>query len=161
MKSALLAVLFAALALPASAEALFSGTHTYRPDYDLWLPVPAAGWVTSVMVGEYEPRSGPIPAGRIECRGGVFWNKSIRESNGVCVFGEKPDTWMLRYQATETNRAKRTTPQGYIPVGKWTAVEGTGRYAGITGSGTYLAEGPVGDDGKYRTRWEGAITLPE
>ncbi len=160
MKSALLAVLFAAVALPAAAEELFSGTHTYRPDYEMWSPVPAAGWVTSTMVGEYEALSGPIPAGRIECRGGVFWNKSIRESNGVCLFGQAPDTWMLRYQATETNRAKRTTPQGYIPVGKWTAVEGTGRYAGITGAGTYLAEGAVTDNGKSRTRWEGTISIP-
>ena len=90
-----------------------------------------------------------------------FWNKSIRESNGVCVFGEAPDTWMLRYQATETNRAKRTTPQGYIPIGKWTVVEGPGRYAGITGAGTYLAEGAVGEGGKYRTRWEGSVNIPD
>jgi hypothetical protein len=63
MNSAVRAVLLAAMALPASAEELFSGTHTYRPDYDLWSLVPAAGWVTSVMVGEYEPRSGPVADG--------------------------------------------------------------------------------------------------
>ena len=160
MKTALLAAVITVVALPASAGELFSGTHTYRPDTEMWNPVPAAGWWTSTMVGEYEPMSGPIPAGRIECRGGGFWNKSVREANGVCVFGEEPDVWMLRYHATETDRASRTNA-GYMPVGEWTVVGGTGRYSGMTGSGTYLAEGAVADGEKYRTRWEGEVTIPE
>lgn len=160
MKPIVLAVLIAATSAPSFSGEFFSGTHTYRPDSEIWNPVPAAGWWTSTMVGEYEPMSGPIPAGRIECRGGGFWNKSIREANGVCVFGTPPDVWMLRYHATETNRAKRTAA-GYIPVGEWTVVGGTGRYGGMTGSGTYLAEGAVAESGKYRTRWEGDLTLPE
>ena len=160
MKTATLAVVIVASAFPVSAGELFSGTHTYRPDTELWNPVPAAGWWTSTMVGEYEPMSGPIPAGRIECRGGGFWNKSVREANGVCVFGEQPDVWMLRYRATETDRANRTNA-GYMPVGEWTVVGGTGRYSGMTGSGTYLAEGAVAEGEKYRTRWEGEVTIPE
>ncbi|QIE57366.1 hypothetical protein G5B40_19120 [Pikeienuella piscinae] len=159
MKPASLAVLFALAAGPVSAGELFSGTHTYRPDYEQWNPVPAAGWWTATMVGEYEAVSGPIPAGRIECRGGGYWNKSIREANGVCVFGEASDTWMLRYRATEIDRASRTTA-GYMPIGEWTVLAGTGRYNGMTGSGTYLAEGAVAEGGKYRTRWEGEVTIP-
>ena len=160
MKTVTLAAVFAVTAFPVFAAELFAGTHTYRPDTKLWDPVPAAGWWTSTMVGEYEPMSGPIPAGRIECRGGGFWNKSTREASGVCVFGEKPDVWMLRYHAAETDRASRTAA-GYIPIGEWTAVGGTGRFSGITGSGTYLAEGAVAENGKHRTRWEGEVTIPE
>lgn len=160
MKSALLAAVLAVTALPASAGELFSGTHTYRPNSEIWNPIPAAGSWSSTMVGQYQPKSGPIPASRIECRGGGFWNKSIREANGVCVFGEAPDVWMLRYNATETDRAKRTAA-GYLPMGEWTVVGGTGRYSGITGSGTYLAEGAVAEDQKHRTRWEGEVTIPE
>lgn len=40
-------------------------------------------------------------------------------------------------------------------------VDGTGRYADMTGSGTYLAEGAVADGGQYRTRWEGGVTIPK
>lgn len=160
MKALFLAALVAVSTAPPSAADLFSGTHTYRPDYEMWAPIPAAGWVTSTMVGEYEPASGPIPASRIECRGAVYWNNSTREANGVCVFGEEPDIWMLRYRAIETNRASRTAA-GYMPIGEWTVVRGGGRYRGITGSGTYLAESGVGEAGEYRTRWEGEVTIPE
>ncbi len=160
MKSTCLAVVFAFTALPAFAGELFSGTHTYQPVVEEWNPIPAAGWWNADMVGEYKPMSGPIPASRIECRGVGFWNKSNREANGVCVFGEQPDTWMLRYHTTETNRASRTAA-GYKPVGEWTVVGGTGRYKGMTGSGTYLAEWAGVENDEYRTRWEGEVTIPE
>lgn len=160
MKRLLATSLIAALATPALGGELFSGTHTYRPDYEQWTPVPAAGWWTTVMVGDYEPISGPIPAGRVECRGSGYWNKSTRDANGVCVFGEQPDTWMLRYSSVETDRATQTAA-GYLPIGEWTALQGTGIYSGITGSGTYLAEQGVAEGGKYRTRWEGEVTIPK
>lgn len=159
MKPVILAVLLAVAASPTSAGELFSGTHTYRPDAELWNPIPAAGWWTATMVGEYVAISGPIAAGRIECRGGGYWNKSTREGNGVCVFGDAPDTWMLRYVQIETDRAGRAAA-GYMPIGEWTVLGGTGRYNDMTGSGTYLAEGPVAEDGEYRTRWEGEVTIP-
>ena len=158
MKRVLLIALMATTMTPVAAGELFSGTHTYRPNTELWSPVPAAGWWTSTMVGAYESMSGPIPAGRIECRGSGHWNKSVREANGVCVFGEGSDTWMLRYQATDTDRASRTAA-GYIPVGEWTVVDGNGIYSGMTGSGTYLAEQSVAEGGKHQTRWEGEVTI--
>ena len=160
MNRLLFAVLIATTATPASSGELLSGTHPYRPDYEMWTPVPATTWVTVTMVGEYEPMSGSIPKGRVECRGANFRNKSNREAGGVCVFGEAPDVWMLRYRQINTNRASRSN-EGYKPIGEWTVVGGTGRYSGMTGSGTYLAEGIVTEDQKQRTRWEGEITIPK
>lgn len=106
MKALFCAALIAASTAPPSAAELFSGTHTYRPDHEIWTPVPAAGWITASMAEEYDPTSGSIPAGGIECRGANHRNKATREASGVCVFGEKPDIWMLRYRAIETDRAR-------------------------------------------------------
>lgn len=158
MKPFVLAAALAAVASAPSAGEMFSGTHTYRPDYQQWMPVPAAGFRSLVMVGDYVPASGPIPAGRVECRGTNFWTKSVVEADGVCVFGEAPDSWMLRYRMTSNDRAALTAEQ-HRRIGEWTAVEGTGKYSGITGSGTYFSEGEVGADGLYRTQWEGEVTI--
>jgi hypothetical protein len=77
------------------------------------------------------------------------------------VFGELPDSWMLRYRMTQTNVAGQTAEK-FRRIGEWTAVDGTGRYSGITGSGTYMAEEyPVAEGGKWRTQWEGEVTIPE
>ena len=147
MKRMLIAALIAASGAPVCAGELFSGTHTYRPDSETWTPVPAAGWRTVTMVGEYVPTTGPIPAGRIECRGTNYWNQSTSEADGVCVFGELPDSWMLRYRMTQTNRASQSAEQ-FRRIGEWTVVGGNGRYSGMTGSGTYMAEGAVAEGGK-------------
>lgn len=153
------AVVFASLGTAGAGE-MFSGTHTYRAESETWMPVPASGWRTVTMVGEYEPMTGPIGAGRIECRGTNYWHKSTVEADGVCVFGEGPNTWMLRYRMTRTDRAT-TRAEQHQREGEWTVVDGTGRFSGMTGSGTYLAEGAVAEGNLYRTRWEGEVTIPE
>jgi len=156
-----LAVLIAVIAAPAIAGERFSGSHTYRADSETWSPVPAAGWRTVTMVGEYTPISGRIPSGKIECRGTNFWNRSIREADGVCVFGELPDNWMLRYRMPQMNLGAPTM-EPYQRTGNWTVVGGNGRYNGITGSGTYRAKAnPDAEGGKWRTMWEGEITIPK
>jgi len=160
MKPILVAALIAISAAPVCAGELFSGTLTYRPDSETWTPVPAAGWRTVKMVGEYVPTTGPIPAGQIECRGTNYWNQSTSEADGVCVFGELPDSWMLRYRMTQTNRASQSAEQ-FRRIGEWIVVGGNGRYSGMTGSGTYMAEGAVAEGGKWRTQWEGEVTIPK
>lgn len=160
MRPLIAAALVLATVGSAGAGEKFAGTHTYRADADTWMPVPASGWRTVTMVGDYEPMAGPIEAGRIECRGTNYWNKSKVEADGVCVFGELPDQWMLRYRMGKLDRSAKTASP-HMRVGEWEVVDGTGKFSGMTGSGTYLAEGAVADSHKYRTRWEGEVTIPE
>jgi hypothetical protein len=159
MKSALVALMIAAAASPAPAGELFSGSHTYTGTDQTWMPVPGGGYTTLIMVGTYAPMSGPIPESRIECRGANFWTTEISEASGVCVFGEQPDRWMLRYRMTN-NEPSVQRSERFNRRGEWTVVGGIGRYEGMTGFGTYLAKsGSV--DGAYRTMWEGEVTIPE
>ena len=159
MKLTILVALTAIMGAPALAQEQFSGTHTYRFDQETWSPVPDAGWRTVTMVGDYVPISGPIPAGRIECRGTNYWNGSVRDADGVCVFGEGRDVWMLRYRMTRNDVASQTA-ESFRRIGEWTVVGGTGRYSGMTGEGFYWAEeGGVADGGRWRTRRGGEVTI--
>lgn len=126
MKRTIEAALIAMFAPAAIAAEPFTGTHTYRPDTEIWRPVPGAGWRTSTMVGDYVPTSGLIPASRIQCRGTGYWHGSSRESDGVCVFGEGLDVWMLRYRMTRNDVAAQTAEQ-FRRIGEWAVVGGTGR----------------------------------
>lgn len=76
------------------------------------------------------------------------------------MFGEGRDTWMLRYRMTRTDVSSQTIDR-FRRAGEWTVVAGTGRYSGMTGSGTYMAEeGYVAEGGRWRTRWAEEATIP-
>jgi hypothetical protein len=161
MKITVLAALIATYAVPAFAGEQFVGTHTYRFEQEAWAPMPGNVWQTLTMVGDFEPISGPIPAGRIECRGANFRAGPAQEANGVCVFGEGRDVWMLRYRMTRNDIAAPSAER-FRRIGEWTVVGGTGRYNGMTGEGFYWAEeGAVADAGRWRTRWGGEVTIPK
>lgn len=160
MKLLLIAALSAALAGGAPAGERFTGAHTYTGTAKPWHPAPGAGYSTLIMIGTYVPETGPVPESRVECRGNNFWTSEVSEAEGVCVFGELPDRWMLRYRMTD-NRPREQRRERFGRRGNWTVVGGVGRYEGMTGSGTYLAQSGVAEAGKYRTMWEGEVTIPE
>lgn len=161
MRSVLIAMLAAGLSGPAVAGELFSGSHTYRGTTQPWMPAPGAGYAAFESVGTYTPDAGPIPKSRVECRGASFWTSDISEASGVCVFGELPDRWMLRYRMTD-RELREQRRERFGRRGEWTIVGGVGRYAGITGSGTYLAKSGVAEEGGlYKTMWQGEVTIPE
>ncbi len=160
MKILLIGALFGAIASSALAGELFSGAHTYTGTAKPWFPVPGAGYNQITMVGKYAPDTGPIPESRVECRGNNFSSTEVSEAEGVCVFGELPDRWMLRYRMTD-NLPREQRRERFGRRGEWTVVGGVGRYDGMTGSGTYFAESGVVEAGMYRTMWEGEVSIPD
>ncbi len=158
MKILLLAALFAATASSTIAGERFSGSHSYTGTAKPWYPAPGAGYSQITMIGDYVPDTGPIPKSRVECRGNNFWSPDVSEANGVCVFGELPDRWMLRYRMTD-REPREQRRERFGRRGEWTVVAGVGRFEGMTGSGTYLAESGLGENGTYRTMWEGEVTI--
>lgn len=135
MKLVVIAALSVAMAGSAVAGERFTGVHTYTGTGKPWYPVPGAGYSTLTMIGTYVAETGPIPESRVECRGNNFWTTEISEAEGICVFGDLPDRWMLRYRMTE-NRPAEQRNERFKRRGEWTVVGGVGRYEGMTGFGT-------------------------
>lgn len=161
MKPILIAVLVAGMASSASAGERFSGSQTYTATSQVWTPMPGAGYAMAKMVGSYTPQSGPIPKSRVECWGSFFWSPKKTETHGVCVFGVLPDRWMVRYRRTSPTFPGKTIGR-FLRQGEWTVISGEGRFAGMTGKGTYLAK-PVttGKAPVHKTMWAGEVTIPK
>lgn len=57
------------------------------------------------------------------------------------------------------NKFDARSTEKYRRRGTWTVVSGTGKYVGMTGSGSFVT-GPVAD-GHKTTEWEGEVELPK
>lgn len=100
--------------------------------------------------GTYTVEEGPIDSGFVRCVGSGFGGPSGVNGGGVCVYGEDEDTFTMRWEVVS------------FGFNKWQIVASTGKYSGMTGSGTtktrvaskFLALPHRISD------WEGEITLP-
>lgn len=100
--------------------------------------------------GTYTVEEGPIDSGFVRCVGSGFGGPSGVNGGGVCVYGEDEDTFTMRWEVVS------------FGVNKWRIVSSTGKYSGMTGTGTtktrvaskFLALPHRISD------WEGEITLP-
>lgn len=161
MKSIFITALFATIATVAQAAEQFTGIHTYTGSGAPWMPTPGTGYTTIKTVGKFVPNLGSIPESRVECRGANFWSSEASEAEGVCVFGEIPDRWMLRYRMTDRNPHEQRRER-FGRRGNWVVVGGIGRFEGMTGSGKYLAKPAFeSEDGVNRTMWTGDVIIPD
>ena len=100
--------------------------------------------------GTYTVDEGPIDAGFVRCVGSGFGGPSGINGGGVCVYGVDEDTFTMRWSVVS------------FGLNQWQIVSSTGKYSGMTGSGTtktrvaskYLALPHRISD------WEGEVTLP-
>ncbi|MCU9838224.1 hypothetical protein OEZ49_10645 [Ruegeria sp. WL0004] len=100
--------------------------------------------------GTYTIHEGSIDAGFVRCVGSGFGGPGGITGGGVCVYGAHEDTFTMRWEVVS------------FGFNKWQIVSATGKYSGMTGSGT------------TRTRvasqfmalphrisdWEGEVNLP-
>jgi len=101
--------------------------------------------------GTYTVDEGPIDPGFVRCVGSGFGGPSGVNGSGVCVYGENEDTFTMRWEVVS------------FGFNKWHIVSSTGKYSGMTGTGTtktrvaseYLAFPHRISD------WEGELTLPD
>ena len=77
-----------------------------------------------------------------------FWSKNGSRAERICLHGSGDDTFKSHYKMDEG----QTT-------GHWKMLSGTGKYAGITGEGTYTPTMLPG--GRAISNWEGEVTLAE
>lgn len=75
-------------------------------------------------VGTFTVKEGPIEPGFVRCVGSGFGGLGGVSGGGVCIYGEGVDTFTMKWKVERFGE------------NSWQIVEATGKYAGMTGSGT-------------------------
>jgi len=159
MRTLAIAVICLLAAPPAFAGDLIAGTNRYETDMRSWPTGLHAGYYMYDSQGEIEIHSGPIPGGPVECHGAGFWTEKEIDGNGICIFGAAPDRWTVAFEMEKGNAFDKQIKNTYRRRGAWKVVEGTGKYWGMTGEGTFVTGPVVG--GKKTTEWEGEVEIPK
>ncbi len=136
-----------------AAEIKDSGTVTYHLGQAAHIPMAGGKALTEQRMSGMilaNNATAPFHLSSQDClSAGVGDPKGMPEENhGVCVaFDKDGDAWWLSYSNKGDDR-------------KWTVVAGTGKYAGMTGSGTtkLLAVTP---DGRMTIGWRGTMDMKE
>lgn len=106
----------------ASAEE-FAATNTYVTETKTWPTGEKDGYWMVKFTGVSQIAKGPIETMAVECNGAGFWSAEGIVGTGICVHGSGEDTFVLRFD----NKPGSNT---------WRILSGTGKYIGLTGSGT-------------------------
>jgi len=124
----------------------FTATNTYVTESRAWPTGEKAGYWMGKFTGVSQVTAGPINTMAVECHGAGFWGASSLEVDGICIHGDGDDTFILRF---ETNS----------PANTWQILTGTGKYLGLTGSGTATTEKLPGN--RRISKLEGEVILGE
>jgi hypothetical protein len=100
---------------------------------------------TYFVVNQHE---GPLGTGPSECHGAGFWDENGSWGEGICVHGDGDDTRTVHWKRDKGQK-----------VGQWTNLLGTGKFAGITGGGSYTTTSLPGN--RHISEWDGEVTLAE
>lgn len=85
----------------------------------------------------------------VECHGSGYWDNEGGWGEGICLYGAGDDTRTSSWKLEKGS-----------DVGTWAILNGTGKYEGISGHGTYTtADLPGGK--RVVTTWEGEYSKPE
>ena len=126
------------------------GTNFLVLDNQSWPTGEKSGFYVFSGKGVTKAIEGPIETIAVECHGSGFWDQNGSRGEGICLHGTGDDTYTSSY--------KREIGQSS---GQWIIIEGTGtgKYAGISGEGTYTSEQVPG--GRLVSTWDGVISLSQ
>ena len=134
----------------ALAQDRVSGENSYALREVKWTLNDGVYWQQENF-GTYTVGEGPIAPGFVECIGAGFGGASGVRGEGICIFRNDEGSFTWTWQA--------------IPgqMNNWQVAAGTGRYEGMTGSGT--AKSKIHSEftamAHRVTSWEGQIKLRE
>ncbi len=146
MKRLMLILVLMLFPLTAIAGEKVSGTTFYVTDQQNWETGDGSGYWIWHGDGVQHSAEGPLGTSSIECHGAGFWSKDGSWGEGICVIGAGDDTRTIHWKRDKGEK-----------VGHWKHLIGTGKYAGMTGEGTY--EGHSLPGGRRVNNWEGEVTL--
>ncbi|KMW59090.1 hypothetical protein AIOL_004071 [Candidatus Rhodobacter oscarellae] len=127
-----IAIVLAMAPMAVHAGESFQATNTYVTESKAWPVDQATGYWMVAFEGVSQVTEGPIDTMRVECHGAGFWGPGGLDGGGICIHGEGDDTFILRFDSK---------PDGNT----WTILSGTGKYQGLTGSGTAVTEALAGN----------------
>ena len=148
MKRSMLFLVLLLFPLTAIAGEKYSGTAFYVVDQQTWEISDVSGYWMWHGKGVAQTLEGPFEANAIECHGAGFWDKGASWGEGICVETDGDDTRTIHWKNDKGQK-----------VGRWRFLGGTGKYAGITGEGTYTGQPLPGE--RHVTKWEGEVLLAE
>ena len=134
--------------LTAFAGEKISGTDVYVDDEQNWETGDGSGYWMWHGKGVSQVHEGPLETTAVECHGAGFWDKDGSWGSGICVEGAGDDTATFDWKNDKGQE-----------VGQWKYLSGTGKFAGITGGGTWKNQ--PSPDGYTISEWEGEVTLAE
>ena len=134
--------------LTAIAGEKISGTNFFVVDGQEWETGDGSGYWMWHGTGVSRTLEGPGDTNAIECHGAGFWDKEGSWGEGICVETIGDDTVTSDWKEEKSQE-----------VGQWKFLSGTGKYAGVTGGGTYKSQSLAG--GRSISEWEGEVTLAE
>ena len=100
-----------------------SGTNSYVLKEEHWHMRYLIYWEQENF-GTFTVSLSPIEPGFVECRGAGFGRPSGVKGEGICIFENDEGTFTWTWQATPGE------------MNSWQVSDGTGKYEGMTGSGT-------------------------
>ena len=122
-----------------------------------WATGSDSGYYIYSSEGEIAWKTGPFDDMAIECHGAGFWTSREITGDGICIFGEEPDRWTVVQEMPEDSNLWADKSNNSQRQGIWKVVNGTGRFAGMTGFGTFVARDAAG--GGRATEVDGEIEL--
>ena len=123
-----------------------SGTSFYVVDLQKWETGDGSGYWMSHAEGVANFTEGPLETSPSECHGAGFRDQEGSWGEGICVIGTGADTRKIHWKRDKGEK-----------VGHWKNLTGTGKFAGMTGEGTYKTK--WWSDGRQVTEWDGEVTL--
>ena len=135
------------LALPAFGGEKVAGTNYFVGETKSFPTGEKTGYFINHSPGISRSTTGPLGTVPIDCHGAGYWDETGAGANGICLAGGGDDTWTLSWE-----RAKGTND------GTWKIISGKGKFAGMTGQGTY--SNTTVSANRSISDWEGEVTLP-
>ena len=152
----ILAALVLLLPLQVNAGELIGGTNTYVMASRDWKTDEYSGYYIYDSTGTTEWKSGSFEDGPVECHGAGFWTPAEITGEGICIFGAPPNQWTVAHQMPPgSNPWNAKVKTKFHRQGVWKVTNGTGKYVGMTGSGTFVSDQLA--DGQKTTWFEGEV----
>jgi hypothetical protein len=148
MKRLMLSLVLLLFPLTAIAGEKVSGTNFFVVDNQSWETGDGTGYWIWHGEGVHYSAEGPLGTVPTECHGAGFWDPNGSWGEGICVTGSGDDVRTVRWWNEKGEKTHH-----------WENLSGTGKFAGMTGQGTYVSK-PLPDD-RHMSEWEGEVTLAE